>query len=619
MNFDRNTIMGFIVMALLFLAYFWYNSKEQQAYLIKQKIEKAKQDSIANANKPKTDTTAAAIKQVVVNAENKKLDSAGGFQKAASGTEQLDSLQNDLIKVVFTTKGGQPKYVELKKFNDQKGNPVRLAGTSYDKFDYKINTGIGNAEDSANVTDFYFAMGKRNKNPDGSESIDFVLAADSADVSITHRFTVKPDNYMIDFNVDLKNAGNLFTQGIMNVTWQNQAKQTEKKINTEKENAHIGYVQDGEFDYHTIGMRSDKEFSKSVQWLCVKQRFFNTSLVAKNNFTSGKIEWTTPPDKDSTVVAAIANMRLQVPAGNTAAIPFSFYYGPTDYNILKKYDIKMEKMVRLSQGGMLSFVQYLNKWIVMPVFNFFQKYHLGMGLVIALLTIFIRLLTSPLMYPGYKTSAQMKLLRPDIAKLKEKYPEQQQFAMEQMKFMREAGVNQFAGCLPSLLQIPIFFALFSFFNSAVALRGESFLWARDLSSYDSIANFGFEVPFYGDHVSLFTITATITSFLISLYSMNMTPDQSNPVLKYMPYIFPIFLLFIFNKLPSALTWYYTVSNVITLLLQFVIQRYVINHDKLLAKIELNRKKPKTKSKWQEAMERMQEQQKAVKDQQRNKK
>jgi YidC/Oxa1 family membrane protein insertase len=616
MNFDRNTIMGFIVMALLFFGYFWYNSKEQQKYLAKQKIEKAKQDSIANANRPKIDTTAAAIKQIVVNAENKKLDSAGGFQKAASGTEQLDSLQNDLIKVVFTTKGGQPKYVELKKFNDQKGKPVRLAGTSYDKLNYPINTAPNK---TANVSDLYFTIGKRNKNPDGSESIDLVLAADSADVSITHRFTVKPDNYMMDFNVDLKNAGNLFTGGIMNVNWQNQAKQTEKEISTEKQNAHVGYVQDGDFDYHTIGMKSEKEFSKQVQWLCVKQRFFNTTLVAKNNFTSGKIEWTIPPDKDSTVVQAVANMRLQVPAGNSVAIPFSFYYGPTDYNILKKYDMKMEKMVRLSQGGMLSFVQYLNKWIVMPVFNFFQRYHLGMGLVIALLTIFIRLLTSPLMYPGYKTSAQMKLLRPDIAKLKEKYPEQQQFAMEQMKFMREAGVNQFAGCLPSLLQIPIFFALFSFFNSAVALRGESFLWAKDLSSYDSIYNFGFTVPFYGDHVSLFTITATFTSFLISLYSMNMTPDQSNPVLKYMPYIFPIFLLFIFNKLPSALTWYYTVSNVITLLLQIVIQRYVINHDKLLAKIELNRKKPKTKSKWQEAMEKMQEQQKTVKDQQRSKK
>jgi YidC/Oxa1 family membrane protein insertase len=616
MNFDRNTIMGFVVMALLFFGYFWYNSKEQQKYLAKQKIEKAKQDSIANVNKPKVTDTLAAKRTDTINPKNEKIATAGGFQKAAAGTEQLDSLQNDLIKVVFTSKGGQPKYVELKKFNDQKGKPVRLAGTAYDKFDYKINTAKDKTEDMSNL---YFAPGKINKNPDGSESIDFVLAADSADVSITHRFTVKPDNYMMDFNVDLKNAGNLFTQGIMNVNWQNQAKQTEKQISTEKQNAHIGYVQDGEFDYHTVGMKNEKEFSKPVQWLCVKQRFFNTSLVAKNNFTSGKIEWTVPPDKDSTVVAAVANMRLQVPAGNAVVVPFSFYYGPTDYNILKKYDIKMEKMVRLSQGGMLSFVQYLNKWIVMPVFNFFQKYHLGMGLVIALLTIFIRLLTSPLMYPGYKTSAQMKLLRPDIAKLKEKYPDQQQFAMEQMKFMREAGVNQFAGCLPSLLQIPIFFALFSFFNSAVALRGESFLWAKDLSSYDSIANFGFEVPFYGDHISLFTITATFTSFLISLYSMNMTPDQSNPVLKYMPYIFPIFLLFIFNKLPSALTWYYTVSNVITLLLQIVIQRYVINHDKLLAKIELNRKKPKTKSKWQEAMERMQEQQKTVKDQQRSKK
>ena len=189
-----------------------------------------------------------------------------------------------------------------------------------------------------------------------------------------------------------------------------------------------------------------------------------------------------------------------------------------------------------------------------------------------------------------------------------------------MKFMREAGVNQFAGCLPGLLQIPIFFALYSFFNASVALRGESFLWAKDLSAYDSVMNFGFNIPLYGDHVSLFTLTAIITSFFISLYSMSMTPDQSNPIMKYMPYIFPFFLLFIFNSLPSALTWYYTVSNLITLGLQFFIQNYVIDHDKLLAKIEANRKKPKTKSKWQERMEQMQEQQKRVKEmQQRSKK
>jgi YidC/Oxa1 family membrane protein insertase len=180
---------------------------------------------------------------------------------------------------------------------------------------------------------------------------------------------------------------------------------------------------------------------------------------------------------------------------------------------------------------------------------------------------------------------------------------------------REAGVNPMGGCIPGLLQIPIFFALYSFFNSSVALRGESFLWADDLSQYDSILTLPFNIPFYGDHVSLFTITATLTSFLISLYSMSMTPDQSNPVLKWMPYFFPIMLLFIFNKLPSGLTWYYTVSNVITLALQFVILNYIINHDKILAKIEENRKKPKTKSKWQERIESMQDQQKKIQEMQ----
>jgi YidC/Oxa1 family membrane protein insertase len=182
-----------------------------------------------------------------------------------------------------------------------------------------------------------------------------------------------------------------------------------------------------------------------------------------------------------------------------------------------------------------------------------------------------------------------------------------------MKLFREAGVNPLGGCIPGLFQIPIFFALYSFFNSNVALRGQSFLWAKDLSQYDSILNFGFSIPLLGDHLSLFTLTAITTSFLISLYSMSMTPDQGNPVLKYMPYFFPIILLFVFNKLPAGLTWYYTVSNIITLVLQFVIQNYIINHDKILAKIAENRKKPKTKTKWQERMEQIQEQQKQLKD------
>jgi YidC/Oxa1 family membrane protein insertase len=231
----------------------------------------------------------------------------------------------------------------------------------------------------------------------------------------------------------------------------------------------------------------------------------------------------------------------------------------------------------------------------------------------------IRLLISPLTYTSYLSGAKMKVLRPEIEKLKAKHGgDQQAMSMDQMKLFKEAGVNPLGGCIPALLQIPIFFALYSFFNSYVDLRGQNFLWANDLSAYDSILTWG-NVPvissILGNHLSLFTITACLTSFLISLYSMSMTPDQSNPVLKYMPYFFPIFLLFIFNRLPAALTWYYTVSNLVTLGLQFVIQNYIINHDKILAKMDENRKKPKSKSKWQERFEQMQEQQKKLKDMQ----
>jgi YidC/Oxa1 family membrane protein insertase len=220
-------------------------------------------------------------------------------------------------------------------------------------------------------------------------------------------------------------------------------------------------------------------------------------------------------------------------------------------------------------------------------------------------------------YSSYLSGAKMKALRPEIDALKAKYGDDQQtFGMEQMKLFREAGVNPLGGCVPALLQIPIFFALYSFFNSYIGLRGENFLWADDLSIYDVILRIPFHIPWFGDHVSLFTLTAVITSFLISIYNMNMTPDQNNPMLKYMPYFFPILLLFFFNRLPSALTWYYTVSNLITLVLQWVIQNYIIDHDKIVAQLAANRLKPKAKSKWQERMEQMQETQKRMQEMQK---
>ncbi|HWI94297.1 MAG TPA: membrane protein insertase YidC [Flavisolibacter sp.] len=607
MNFDRNTVIGFILLAVLFFGFFYYTNQQQAALQVKAQKEKAYKDSVARVD-------SIAKSHEIKSAPSTKIDSGNVAAVDSNlrfpqiqGTEQLSTVENDLIKVVFTNKGGQPKFVELKKFKAPDSNNVKLAGTDFDKIDYSLKDN-NNKTDS--ISGLFFSGGQITKSGD-DQIITYQLQGKDGSL-VTHKFTVKQD-YMIDFDLSMNNAGQLLSNNTLGITWQNQAVRQQKDLSYERQQSQIGYREDGDYHHSTISS-DNEEFKKSVNWVAVKQQFFASVLVAKNNFSGGTMSWVNASD-DKSIVWTTANLRIPV-TGSNATIPLSMYYGPTDYKMLKKYGNDMENMVDLGRG-MWAFVKYINRWIVIPVFDFLSKLTTNYGIVILLLTLFIRLVTSPLMYPGYLTSAKMKILKPELEQLKAKYPDQQQYAMEQMKFMREAGVNQFAGCLPSLLQIPIFFALYSFFNSNVALRGQSFLWSHDLSQYDSIVNFGFNVPLYGDHVSLFTITAAVTSFLISLNSMSNTPDQGNPVLKYMPYFFPVILLFIFNRLPSGLTWYYTVSNVITLLLQYVIQNFIINHDRIIAQIDANRKKPKKQSKWQERMAQMQEQQKQMQDRNKN--
>jgi len=610
MNFDRNTVIGFIVLALLFGGYFWWTSKEQTAARKQLAIEQARKDSIS-AVQAKQNSVATQQDSLHTDTLN-KIKESGQFQKAVFGPERFLTVNNGVMSITFTSKGGQPKKVELTKFNGLDSTPVKLASTDDDKIDYGINT--SNGATSISTLNFIDTL---IKNPDGSQTVICSLFSDS-NQTIKHIFTIRPNDYMIDFTVQIEGANKLLEDGL-NLIWRYKAIQQESDLSFEKQNTQVGYIMDGDFDYHTIGRRSSKEFDKPVKWIGIRQRFFNTFLVIKNNLSTGRMEWIIPADTAKTVVQSTAYLKVQVPKASSASIPFSILYGPADFKMLKQHELSFEKLINLGQGA-YAFVRPVNRFIVIPVFDFIKSLTVSMGLAIALLTIFIRTITSPLMYPGYKTSAQMRALKPDLAKLKVKFPEQQQYAMEQMKFTREAGVNQFAGCLPALVQIPIFFSLYSFFNSNVSFRGQSFLWAKDLSAFDDVIKFGVNIPLLGNHLSLFTITAVITSFFISLYSMSttMSPDQSNPVMKYMPYIFPFFLLFIFNRLPSALTWYYTVSNIITLILQFVIQNYIIDHDKILAKIEENRKKPKTQSKWQERMQQMQEQQKKMKElQQKN--
>ncbi|TMI63398.1 MAG: membrane protein insertase YidC [Bacteroidetes bacterium] len=621
MNFDRNTIIGFALLGVLFVGFFWINSRDQkknQAIQLEILQKKQREDSIKKANAPKVDSATAKIDSLHADSAN-KISKAGNFQNAITGTEKITVVENDLLRISFTNKGGRPKFVELKNFKTRDSNLVKLAGTDYDKLSYPINTAEGKVAD---ITDFFFSDPVITTNTDGSKTVSFSLPSSdsSGSIPVKHVYILKKDDYMIDFNVEMNGANKLLTGGVMNLNWNYKAVAQESDFDYDKQNTQIGFVMDDEFDYYNIAKRSEKEFDKSVKWLAVRQRFFNTILVAKNNFKGGKMSWVLPSDSQRTVVQFDANLKVEMPATGNQTAAFSIYYGPSDYKLLRKYDMNMGKLINLGQG-FYTFVRPINKYLIIPIFDFFRNNVVSMGLVIALLTFIIRLLISPLTYTSYLSGAKMKALRPEIAKLKEKFgADQQAMSMEQMKLFREAGVNPLGGCIPALLQIPIFFALFSFFNSNVALRGESFWFANDLSVYDSVIHFGFNIPILGNHISIFNLTATITSFLISIYSMSMTPDQSNPVLKYMPYIFPVFLLFFFNRLPAALTWYYTVSNAVTLLIQIVIQKYIIDHDKILVKIEANRKKPKTKSKWQERFEQVQEQQKKMKQvQQKGKK
>jgi YidC/Oxa1 family membrane protein insertase len=594
---DRNTVTGFVLLAVLFFGYFYYS---RQGQLAVEKEKQHVQDSLDRL-KPKTNNVGKINTQQADS--SLKLTPSGTFLQDSTAKEQLLTVENDVLKITFTTKGGQPKIVELKKFKTYNHNPLILQNGVFNRISYPINIGTNQ---TAQTGDLYFNANPVSVKQDGSKVLSFSIQNGEGQ-KIEHQYTLKPSEYMLDFNVNLLGADKLVTQNTMNLTWQAQAPQVERDEAYEKLQSHISYVAEGDYDFENLGTGGDKKFNNPVDWITVKQQFFATAIIAKSKFQSAEIKWDVPPDTATHIILqATTNGRINIGSGSLATIPLQLYYGPSDYNILKSYGNQMHNIVPLG-SGIFAFVKYINRGFIMPVFNFLGSKIASYGLVIALLTIIIRLLISPLTYQSYLSGAKMKLLKPEIDALKVKYGEDKQaFGMEQMKLFKSAGVNPLGGCIPALLQIPIFFALYNFFNSNIALRGQSFWWAKDLSAYDSIYNLPFNIPFYGAHISLFTIFAVVTSLLISLYGMANMQDNSNPVMKYMPFIFPVILLGVFNKLPSALTWYYTVSNVITLVIQFVIQKYIINHEKILAQLQENKKKPRVKNKWQERIEAMQE-------------
>jgi YidC/Oxa1 family membrane protein insertase len=610
MGMDRNTVIGFVLLALLFIGYFYYSGQGKLALEQQQQHQKDSLDRL----RPNIDTSAKT--GTISNNTSASKDSLSNIKQDTTIKEQFFTLENKVLKIIFTNKGGQPLSVELKNFKTFDKKPLIIQDGNFNNISYAINTG---ANQTAQTSDLLFTRSKPETGG-GKEMISFSLQTKDGQ-TIEHQYILQPADYMIGFTIKLNGANKLVTQNTLNLTWQAKANKLEKDIEWETQQSHIAYVENGDYDFEQVAVdkTDDKKLNKPVDWIALKQQFFASSIIARDKFQNAELKWEAPADTNLHIIAKLtANLRLNVPAGQDASIPLQLFYGPGDYKILKSYGNQMYNMVPLG-SGIFAFVKYINRGFVLPVFDFLSGKIASFGLIIALLTIIIRLLISPLTYQSYLSGAKMKLLKPEIDAMKAKYGDDKQaFGMEQMKLFRSAGVNPLGGCIPALLQIPIFFALYNFFNSNITLRGQSFWWARDLSSYDSIYNLPFAIPFYGSHISLFTILAVITSLLISLYGMANMQDNSNPVMKYLPFIFPVILLGVFNRLPSALTWYYTVSNAITLLIQFVIQKYIINHEKILAQLQENKKKPVSKSKWQERVTAMQESNKKLQSMQQKK-
>ena len=595
-----------VLLAILFFMFFWYTNQQQQSLAIQQK-HIADSTQKANDAKIKPIDKAAAFTDSLHRDSLSKTEAAGTFLQAANGNETFTVVESDLLKATFSNKGGVLKSVDLKKYKSFDSVQVTLSGNKNDKLAYTINTA---ANQSAETSELFFGAAQIIKNGDSTQTISYTLS-DSAGRSITHQYIIRTGQYLIDWNIVMNGADKLLSNGALNIKWHQSPMRHQSSIEYERQLSNVCFSVNNEFDY--ISSKTEATFEEPAQWVSNVQQFFNTTLIAKNSFSTGSVKWGRREDTGNVIADVDVSLQMKVPATASVTIPMQLFYGPNDYEALAAAAPEMDKIVNLGRD-LYSFVRPINKYIILPVFNFFASFIPSYGWVIALLTLLIRGVTSPLTYKSYLSGAKMRVLKPELDGLKKKFgTDQQGFAMEQMKLFREAGVNPLGGCMPALLQIPIFFALYSFFSSNISLRGESFLWVKDLSSYDILAKLPFTIPGFGDHISFFTLTAVATSFVISIYNMSMTPTQDNPAMKYMPYIFPFVLLFVFNKLPSALTWYYTVSNIITLGIQFVIQNYIINHDKILAQIDAKRKAPKKVSKFQEKYVQVMETQKKVQE------
>ena len=528
---DRNQVIGFALLAALLIGYITYNQHEQKVFSEQKRV-----DSIAFAKThPHTiidsaKTAVAAAGAVITDSATLALRSTQ--PPAYYGDAQTVTLENKKISLQFSTRGAFPVAASINGFKTYDQKPLFLFKGAGNQFSAVLPFDNGKS-----TADLYFKPTTRNE-PNGDKTIDF-----SADMGNGKKvdliYTLPADDYMMRCNIVLTGI----PASSLPLTWNTLGQKTEKDMTIERSGTQLYYRnKNNESDYFTVRPEEKLVHSDAaVSWLGFRKQYFSTILSADDGFSKMDVKFFSK-NEDSTIIGhhlAVLQLPLK-PGANEQSAALKWYIGPNDYHTLQSYKANLEDMVPLGYG-IMAFVKYINKFALIPIFYFLAGFITNYGIIIMLMTIFIRLILSFFTYKSYLSSAKMRVLKPELDELREKIgDDQQKFSMEQMKLYRSAGVNPLGGCLPMLFQLPILFSMYYMFPSFIEFRQQHFLWANDLSTYDSICNFGFNIPFYGDHISLFTLLMTGSSLFLAVYNRNMTPqDPNNPMMKYMPYIFPV--------------------------------------------------------------------------------
>ena len=614
-KFDINSFIGMILIGGIL---FWWMSSNQPEI---DQNTKTTTEQVTEASKNETNSSTGTYP--IVESDSLKLanlqNQLGAFASSViNGKEGTTTLENELLLLKINNKGGQIIEAVIKGYETHDSLPLHMIKDNNANF----NINFGTTDNRIlNTKDLFFEPTFSNN---GSSKVLSMKLKVSDTQFLEYRYEMT-DDYMVNFAVRSQGLSTIInSSNTINLDWSLKGYRHEKSLRTENTMySYFYYKSDNEVDY--LGVE-DNDLVNNVDWVSYKQHFFSSILVSDTPFNNAAIA-SQDLVKDEAIDSVFTkkyslNTPLELTNGELN-YNMKWYYGPSDYKKLSKYEgTNLNETADLGWG----IFGTINRWIFIPIFGMLEGFIGNYGLIIILMTIVVRIIMSPLVYKSYVSSAKMKVIRPELNALNEKYPGKENAMKRQQETMavqRKAGVSMLSGCIPALLQMPVFFALFKFFPSNIALRGKSFLWANDLSSYDTVFNLPFEIPFYGDHVSLFPILASIAIFFYMKMNqsqqMNMQaptqegmPDMGK-MMKYMIYFSPIMMLFFFNNYASSLSLYYFVSNLLTITIMLVIKNYVIDEAKIHAQIEENKKRPeKKKSKFRQrlddAMKQAQEQQ-----------